>query len=192
MIPSILSSKISTKPLPYLDAVKTGAIEEPIAGLVKALNIDGICGTRVSCAGHPFLGFRTIEVPCVVFVSDAHWAMAVSKILDEYIPLSVLNYYWTLSGHIVEGVGLSWDLSIRDSNTFFLSKSKLASDFKVLQSDIEKLAQKFQKRIVLGHVNVTQKQDNGNHDGYFETISVCDFSKGIGIFAFHAPWRGDV
>ena len=186
MIPSILPSKISAKQLPYLDAVKAGIIEEPIAGLVKALNIGGICGTRISCAGHPFFGFRTKEDPCVAFVSDTRWAMVISQMLEDYLyqPVNPLNYYWTLSGRIFEGVGLSWTLSIRDCNTLLLSKSKLASDFKVLQIDIDRLSTEFQERVVLGDVNVPKETDDTQNYQKFEPACLCDFSKGIGVSAF--------
>lgn len=188
------SLRVSTSPFPYLEANTLGAIEAPIADLVNSLNIENVCGTRASCSGHPFFRIRTRQVPFVLFVSDTLWAMLVSKMLAEYIqlPVNPLNYYWTLRGEIVEDVGLSWCLSIQDGNNWLLSKAKLQKDFKTLQNDIDKLATEFQKRIVLGGIDVSQKDDNTQKYQKFEPSRLCDFSKGIGMLAFrtHIGSRG--
>jgi hypothetical protein len=170
--------------LPYAEALKQDIIEMPIAALVKALNIDSVCGTRASCAGHGWTRISN-EVPFVYMVCELEWSFAMAQTLDRLIRTKQLHYHWALEGFFVSDVGLCWDLRIADSR-FFRYRKKIDKDFATFTHEVQQLAPKFQQRIVLGDETVGKEQHNDKDDHVGKPFGLHDFSQGVGVFAFRA------
>ena len=166
-------------PLPYAEAVKQRVIEVHVADLVEALNIDGICGTRASCAGHGW-SWISHEVPFVYMVCDMQWSLRLAQTVESLTLSKKLNYCWILHGQHVSNIGLCWNLRISDSR-LNRSRKKVNQDFANLACAVRLLATEFKQGIVLGDEAVGEEQHDKKNYKIGKPFGVVDFSQGIGI-----------
>ncbi len=181
------TTRFSVPVLPYRDAVTQGVIEQPIARLVRALNVDGLCGTRASCAGHGW-PWVTEASPFVYFVCDMPLSLQLSQMVDELIASKKLNYYWLIEGRHVADIGLCWTLKPGDSRTF-VKRRLLNQDFETLAQGIQSLSSEFNQGVVTSEERVSKVAKDSQDYQSSESLGLGDFSKGIGIRAFGAVLR---
>jgi hypothetical protein len=181
------TTRFSGAALPYIEAVTQGVIEQPIARLVRALNIEGVCGTRASCAGHgwPWVNERR---PYVYFVCDLPWSLKLSQMVDELITSKKLVHYWVVEGRHVAEIGLCWTLRSSDARSF-VKRRLLNQDFETLAQGIQSLSSEFQKGVVTSEKCVSKVAEDSQDYQSSESLGLGDFAKGIGIRAFGATLR---
>lgn len=173
--------------MPYREAVTQGVIEQPIARLVRALNIEGVCGTRASCAGHgwPWVNERS---PYVYFVCDLPWSLKLSQMVDELIASKKLVHYWLVEGRHVTEIGLCWTLRSSDARSF-VKRRLLNQDFETLAQSIQLLSSEFQKGVIPSEERISEDAKDPQDYESSESLGLGDFAKGIGISTFGANVR---